>query len=479
MADERSGAGGGGGGGDADVDAALRRWQPPGPPDGFADRVIAAQSEAPAPARTRPRPGWPTWTVAGVAVGVVAALLLWPASAPPPITVAARTITGRETIVLGGRGVAVAEPGAILGWRRAGAAALVHQDAGDVFYRVDPGGPFTVTTPAGEVRVTGTCFRVEVLPMKPSKQALIGAAAGAAIATLAVVTVYEGKVLVASPAGKTEVVAGERATLTPGTTPTVEAATPVVAAAAIEVPAEPSSTATREELLVRDKAQREQIAALSARLKQLEAAGGPAAGGKRGPGGRPGDDSSWVDPSKEELLAWAKDCRVQIDLPPVMRGQPLQISPDMAKSAGLTDAEVAVANQVFVDLTADWRRRVRGWYLEGTGDTQGADQLSAYAMGQELQDKAADGEPEGLQRRLSQERAGLVAPPADPARLSPYERYFRALADLGNEAERQLAAKLGDEKAHGLRRFGGGWPMRMSMEGCPPEGASGGGPVVP
>ena len=45
-----------------------------------------------------------------------------------------------------------------------------------MFYRVDPGGPFTVTTPAGEVHVTGTCFRVEVLPMKPSKQGLLGAA---------------------------------------------------------------------------------------------------------------------------------------------------------------------------------------------------------------------------------------------------------------------------------------------------------------
>src|SRR5207249_4282357 len=119
-------------------------------------------------------------------------------------------------------------------------------DAGDVFYRVDPGGPFTVTTPAGEVHVTGTCFRVEVLPMMPSKQGLIGAASGAVLATIAVVTVYEGKVLVASPAGQRPVAAGERATLAPASSPSPAPSSspssepPKVVR--IEVPGEPSPT---------------------------------------------------------------------------------------------------------------------------------------------------------------------------------------------------------------------------------------------
>jgi len=234
---------------------------------------------------------------------------------------------------------------------------------------------------------------------------------------------------------------------------------------ALAVPSEPAAAITRDELLVRDQAQRAQIAALSARLKQLESGamvGGPV---KRHPGG-PEDDVGYLDPSKDELLAMAKECAVKIDLPPVMRGEPMQLDPGLTTAVGVTAGEVGTGNQVFVDLARTWKQRVRGWYIEATGDAQGADQLSAHAMGEELQDKAVPGEPQALQARLAQERAGLVAPPADLGKLSPFERYFRAFADLGNEAERALAAKLGADKAHRIRAENDGWPMRMSMSGC-------------
>ena len=58
----------------------------------------------------------------------------------------------------GGRAAALAD--------RAGqGAVLVDQTAGEVFYRVNAR-PFVVQTPSGVVRVTGTCFRVEVSDMK-------------------------------------------------------------------------------------------------------------------------------------------------------------------------------------------------------------------------------------------------------------------------------------------------------------------------
>jgi hypothetical protein len=52
--------------------------------------------------------------------------------------------------------------------------------------------------------------------------------------------------------------------------------------------------------------------------------------------------------------------------------------------------------------------------------------------------------------------------PVERARASAYERRFRALTGLGDEAERLLAVKLGPERAHVLRTHRGGWPMRWT-----------------
>ncbi|HUQ02773.1 MAG TPA: hypothetical protein VM261_09780 [Kofleriaceae bacterium] len=447
----------------------LQRWQPPGPPAGFADRLdvaaMAAGGGAPGPRRAR----WPL--VVGVAAALASAAAIayvaWPsAHAPANVMVASRAFEARESVELGGRGVAVAEAGAAFGWRKDGDALTVRQESGDIFYRVDrsAGAPFVVTTPAGEIRVTGTCFRVEVIPMKPSKASVLGAAAGAAIATAAVVTVYEGKVLVASPSGKAEVKAGEKVTLDGAPPlPSLVAGRPV----AIEIPAEPSANITREDLLVRDKAQREQIAALSTRLEDLEGAiagGGGVLRRKGGPGH--GEIEDWLNPSKDELLALAKECGVKLDIPPVMRGTGLRFGPEQAEAMGLTAEELAQVNQALADLKKSWELRVRGWYVEATGDSAGADQLSADSMAQEIQDKAGPDEPSALQKRISHERAGLLPTPTDLSRTSPYERYFRAFANLGEEAEQLLAAKIGPEKAHKVRAEEGGWPMRMSIAGC-------------
>ncbi len=452
--------------------AALARWSPPGPPAGFAERVVAAgaaDAGTPRPETGR-RPRWPL-LVAGGAVAAALAMFAWPASPLPDVAVATRSYATRETVALGGRGVAVVEPGAALGWQRNVGGLAVQQSSGDVFYRVDraEGAPFVVNTPAGDVRVTGTCFRVEVRPMLP-KSSLIGAAAGAAVATIAVVTVYEGKVLVASPSGKAEVQAGERVTLDdrpPMPAPDMPGQPgPQVA---IAVPSEPSSTITREELLVRDKAQREQIAALSTRLKQLEdavVAGGPVVKKRPVIGG---EDGNWVDPTPEELADLAKECGVKIDLPAIFRGQPMQVSSETAEALGITPEELAQVNQVFVDLAASWHARVRALYIEATGDVQGADQLSSHGMGEELQDKAIPGEQQALQRKLSYERAGLLKPPTDLSKASPYERYFRSFAALGEEAERLIAARIGAEKAHALRTQNNGWPMKMGIAGCADE----------
>lgn len=395
--------------------------------------------------------------------------------AAAPTFAALRWMKERESIALGGRGIAVAEAGAALGWRRTGDSARVEQEAGDVFYRVDPGGPFTVTTAAGEVRVTGTCFRVEVISMKPSKQGWIGAAAGAALATAVVVTVYEGKVVVASPSGSAQVRAGERATLAPDVPPALATSAPPSVALAELPPAPPN--ATREELLARDEAMRQQVASLAQRLRQLQTVASAAPSEE--PKVRTFDSKeSWTDVPAETLLEFARECRVQIDFPPMNAG-PFKLSPKLAEQLELSSDEVAAANQTFAELHASWLRRLRALYVETTGDNAGAESLSMQALSEELREKAAgEGEAEALQKRIAEERAGLLPVPTDLSRTSPYERYFRAFANLGEEAEALLASKLGKEKAHAIRATDGGWPMRMGLAGCR-EGAKGSAPEGP
>lgn len=440
--------------------ALLDRWLAPPPPADFAARALGRTP------RRAPR-RWPWVSAALVAAAAAVTLAAWPRG-DARLGATAGVIAdaaGRRSVALGGRAVAVLEPGAALAYAVAAGDAYVEQRAGSVFYRVAPGRRFAVATPVGLVEVTGTCFRVEV-PEMSRRPMIVGGAIGAAIATAAVVTVYEGKVRVvpshAAPVevgpGQAVTVGADGASVARQATPAPVAGAPVPVVALADDPA--VATLSREQLIARDRAQREQIAALGQRVRELEAA-------PRG-GRGPGLDGDFVDPSQADLAAWAKECKVMIDFPPLMAPRPFQIDPAVIKAIGLTEGEASTANATLARLKTEWATRVRAWYVEATGDAAGADALSVEAMTRELTDKALPGEPAALQKRLAEERAGLVAPPpaADLAKASPFERYFRAFADLGNEAERMLAEAIGRQSAHGVRTHEGGWPARMSMSGC-------------
>jgi hypothetical protein len=230
----------------------------------------------------------------------------------------------------------------------------------------------------------------------------------------------------------------------------------------------PATTATREQLLARDELQRARIAALTARIGELErrarGAGGPRHGGDAMPNGEP-----WHKPSADTLLAWAKECRVHFDLPPVLRSEPFQLGPKEAEELGVSSAEIAPINAALVEIHRTWVEKIRAIYIEATGDAAAADALSPQAMAQEIEDKSPQAERAAIQARIAQERAGLVPAPTDWSKASPIERYYRALAALGDDTERAFAAKLGPERAAELRAQGEGWPMRKSMAGCPED----------
>ncbi len=182
---------------DALLDDAVSAMPVREPPEHFADRVMAAR----APVR-EPR-WWPT--VIAIAAAVVAAVaLMWPRAEDVTGEMSAEV---RTTVVLGTRGVAVAEHGAKVEWAVTRNAARVEQRAGEVFYRVDEGGPFVVHTPAGDIRALGTCFRVEVEPVVNGSH-LKGAIAGAVLSAAVLVVVYEGEVSVANAHGEMRVKPG-------------------------------------------------------------------------------------------------------------------------------------------------------------------------------------------------------------------------------------------------------------------------------
>jgi hypothetical protein len=196
-------------------------WTPQEPPRDFADRVMAEVDRAQrAPARVSRRGGIRgSWRVAGtaLALGVAAgvALALTARSRNGAASHGEAVVAERTQMALGPRAVAVLEGGAHVAWT----GDDVSQTAGDVFYRVEPGGAFRVHTPAGDVQVQGTCFRVRVEANETSEgtEAVVNGrdikvgTVGAALAAAAIVSVYEGKVAVSHARESVTLTAGETA----------------------------------------------------------------------------------------------------------------------------------------------------------------------------------------------------------------------------------------------------------------------------
>ena len=203
------------------IAADLAAGATPQPPENLTQRTVDAMLAPGAQATGRaPGPGrrriWPV--VAALAAGMLIGGPAWVALRSTPgrgFQPGDRQPSAQETIRLQNRAVLVAEAGARLRWRAGPEdAVLVEQNAGEVFYRVNAG-RFLVETPFGVVRVTGTCFRVEVNDMKLiNRQSVSGAAIGAALGAAVVVTVYEGQVLLAKGRNQVALGAGQTGQIT-------------------------------------------------------------------------------------------------------------------------------------------------------------------------------------------------------------------------------------------------------------------------
>lgn len=439
--------------------AVLAGWATSEPPADFVDRVVAATRES--RAAPRPRGRRPILALLAAAVAAAASLVLLRGGDGPPDE-GARVVTERETLLLGRRGVAVAEAGTELTWTiSATGSAEVHQTRGDVFYRVERGGPFVVETPYGRVMVRGTCFRVEVLDMSVSKQTWIGGAVGAALAAMVVIAVYEGGVRVVNARGRADARAGERIALGSGAAPRLEPS-PSGSVASVEPP--PSDSATLAELLRRDQSHRGEIALLRARVRALESPSDAPETGV-GPAHSQGNKKTF-DLSQDELTAMAKACEIRFDVPGY-GVEPRLMDPKLAKAANLSDADRAIYDQTLRKESDQYMTALRALYQELGGDA--GDNLNAGALFMEILHKSPSADYEAARKQLAEERAGMIAPPADPSShsRSVIERMLRLQATAGNSLEQLLAAQLGATKAHEIRQ--NGWPGGDSsiLYGCP------------
>lgn len=429
----------------------LCAFAPLSPPPGFAQSVLAAHAAAAtavAPGRTRAR----VVVMAGlVLIGAAAALSFAVGSEVRGATVAAQ----RTTVAIGGRATAVAEPGSALSFvvgRRGDAE--VRQGAGEVFYRVERGGAFVVHTPVARVEVTGTCFRVEVLPMV-KRAHVIGAVVGAAATAAVLVTVYEGKVRLANGSGAVVLGAGESGSASSGS-PTVVAASN--AERQRRSPASPVTDAEGgEELRARYHAQTQALAEARRRLAEVEDKANAKAG----------DDKLWFHPSKEELVRRARDCTLRWDMPAVLWHR--QLPARLARSYTDSEEERSIIAETRERLADRVGATVRRLYVETTGDERSSHMLSLSAMTEEIRQKGLEGEEQRVYQRLSAERAGLAAPPGDATNQgSPYERLMRLLTTAGDDYERDLANQLGPARARALREKHNGWENKSgNSPGCP------------
>ncbi len=435
---------------DPAVQQALAAWSALPPPADFANRVLAAREATPQAPRPRRLTG-----IATIGVAAAAALIaLWPTSRAAS---GALTASRRTTERLGDRGLVVAEPASELVWRvDEGGAAEVVQRTGNVFYRVERGGAFVVHTPAGDVRVTGTCFRIEVTDMKTNLKLGLAGLAGAALASTVLITVYEGRVIAETHAARTELSAGTRATLggPDGSTLVSDAVSSVTSSSL----ALDDAQATREQLIVRARLQAAELTQLRARLARLEGTAPAGPGGGAGDAGRP-----WRDPSPEQLAAWVADCHIRADEPSLEHFEPLEDG-----DTRVEPGEHEGYNAAMTEMATQWKALVRRLYIETTGDSVGAESLSTEAMRREVEDKSPPDEQSLVIQRIARERAGLAAPPVDVDKTSAVERMMRAYLALGDQAEAAIARRLGAARARALR--GDGWGSRMELSGCPKTG---------
>ena len=426
-------------------------WTVETPPADFADRVLADAREESTPEPRPRRWGWMIAASAAAALFAVAALMLvarGPADSHGTVETAER-----RTVEIPGRAIVVSEPGTALRWTAEDDQTRVVQRRGSAFYRVEDGNDFEIVTPAGYVRVTGTCFTVEINDMHTDKnRGLIkGLALGAALTAAVVVTVYEGEVVLANDKGDLTVPAGQRAIAGKGHAPRMtDDAEPA-----------PSDATTVAALRAQNRANQRELRKLREEIAQRDSGPAPEASASEETSdalaspfaitSMPG--FSYFEPTPDMLEKMA-DCGVVAwDQPPVWDGAD-GFGDAWSEAAELGEGERAQVDAAFGEFQEQSVAKLRSFYEETGGDPDAASKFSAPELLQLLYTRLDREEMVATREAIARERAGREAPPDEQSVVG---RFMRWEASLGNAFEHDLGERIGSDRARELRVAADGW----------------------
>ena len=471
----------------------LDAWPAEEPPRDFAERVLQAaradegrgastMTSAPPRVRAARRAG----IIGAVLLAAAAGVALWPShrAGRHGESIAA----DRTQVAIGDRAAAVLEPGAHVSW----SGDDVTQSAGDVFYRVEPGAPFRVHTPTGDVTALGTCFRVRIdgeldadasfsRSLDMNKRDVKSAAVGAAIAGFAMVAVYEGKVAV-THAGQAPT------TLTAGQTARADGdgvhlrgheaagdadasgARPGTGADLSYEEANKNLAGTVKEYQSRLTANEEERKALQDRLASAEAKLAAASNdGAAGPA-----KSEW-DISQADWAQMAKDGVVKYRLP-CADYVAWELTPEKLNKLGLAPADAPALKAAYAKSSQRVWGQIKSLCSEALGSAEVAERLGRSTCSQLIMDMArrADGDAaDETMRQVAEMRAGLRPMPAAGAKVSPMLRLFLVLTGENAAFEQDLAQTFGPEEAKRLSTTDGMCNESSHIRGNPPHTPSG------
>lgn len=420
----------------------------PSVPEGFADEVVRRAFPA-ARDRSRRFVGLAAAAAVLVAVGGGAA---GHANRRVRGELATAAERGPTEARLGARAVAVIEPGSALRYEVGGLFAtepdVVWLDRGEAFLRVEPGRAFEVRTPAGRVRVTGTCFRVALGPqqetdMRNGPMVRAGFFGLGAVSAAMVVMVYEGSVAVSQDGDEeTDVAAGQ--TVAVDEAGRIRRLDPVRDAVSADPGRGGPPTAPPVVGAVSSPEARARLEAEVARLAEILARHGISPdSGERARRGI--EDDGNTDLTAEEWRTLAERGELRFKLP----GQRDHgISDEVADAQGLAPDDRLRLDEIVAGEHEALEGDLRGLYAEASGlDPAG---MSLRGMMSEIEDKTPAATAARIRWMLAQERAGLQSAPEPTEEMLPYERMMRRLVSFEGRLESALAAEVGPEQAHAL-----------------------------
>ena len=456
----------------------LSEWSVDEPPADFAENVLrAAREDAGREERTREeRPvavglfsrRAARWGAAAAVLAVAAATALYVRSQGDTHGEITADDSRRE-VKLGNRAVAVLEPGASVKW----SGALVEQARGNVFYRVERGDGFRVHTASGDVDVSGTCFRVDLKSNgdEMSKRDLKAGLAGAAISSLLMVSVYEGKVAVSHAQESVSVGAGQSAFVSgSGVSLTSAGAAGSGAAGAGGAGSESALENANTNLVGTVSDYRRRLETIEGQKKELESklAAAEAKARSEAHGGEGGVAKNDFDLSHDDLVALAKEGTLKY-MRPCSKAD-YRPDADALQKLALSPQDADTIAAAYKKL-AQWREaQMRPLCIEALGRSELTERMSLDACVHLLSDFLSETNPKA--RRDAQQlavdiRAGLAPMPGPNEKLPPLAGLMLDSTKQVQILEDELARSFGPDEAHRITYTPDGLCMGQSTWGGP------------